>query len=527
MGKGKQWANLDAAPEKHIGEPVIASSIVAPKGTAAQQFGKVVGKVAIGMAVGMVVENEAAKKLVEMGVEKGMDVVGERLKKGRGEIKLPAKMYLVVGATTFGLYEVVDGIIRSSLGEVVLRVPHKELVAFKVGKVHLVSVDLLFEAADGLTLNLEFSRGFLPYIDQINGVVKPFLEVRALPPPPEQPELAEAETPIPPAEKTAEDWIEEGWAHARLGNDEAALAAFEQAIALDPNSGLAYFGKGDSLRMLNRPEEALEALDRSIKLNPNDAPPYRRKGYVLKYLERYEEALPVLQRAIALDPDYAHAYVGLGDTLMALKRPTEAMAAYKQAVRLEREMAAKYGGKADKKGDYDGTREETVDKEPPASEPPTPPQEASAPVTQDAPKPALPAQAAPRHSIELRPPDYISQEVLETVEVSLPAAAGPTGAFMLPTGRRIAVVGASASIGRGLLTGPEAVDVDLTSEQEKASVSRRHAQITRVGNHFELEDLASANGTLLNNEKLVPGRRYRLRNGDIVQFGSVRCRFSC
>lgn len=55
-------------------------------------------------------------------------------------------------------------------------------------------------------------------------------------------------------------------------------------------------------------------------------------------------------------------------------------------------------------------------------------------------------------------------------------------------------------------------------------VSRRHAQVTQGEDHKALyiEDLGSANGTRINGFALEPRRRYRLRDGDELEFGSLQ-----
>src|SRR5260221_14047448 len=79
---------------------------------------------------------------------------------------------------------------------------------------------------------------------------------------------------LPPAsQKTKEQWLEEGkvlmfYAPIRY---EEALAAFEQAIPLDPNSGLAYRLKGRDLHPLKRHEEALAVFEEASVLDPTSA----------------------------------------------------------------------------------------------------------------------------------------------------------------------------------------------------------------------------------------------------------------
>lgn len=60
-----------------------------------------------------------------------------------------------------------------------------------------------------------------------------------------------------------------------------------------------------------------------------------------------------------------------------------------------------------------------------------------------------------------------------------------------------------------------------------ASVSRRHAQITDLGNgQYAIKDLNSSNGTKLDGNKITPGQNYPLKNGSFLDFGKeVTLRF--
>jgi pSer/pThr/pTyr-binding forkhead associated (FHA) protein len=53
-------------------------------------------------------------------------------------------------------------------------------------------------------------------------------------------------------------------------------------------------------------------------------------------------------------------------------------------------------------------------------------------------------------------------------------------------------------------------------------VSRRHALITYENETLFLTDLNSTNGTRINGFQLTPGRSYRLRDGDELEFGRIR-----
>ena len=64
---------------------------------------------------------------------------------------------------------------------------------------------------------------------------------------------------------------------------------------------------------------------------------------------------------------------------------------------------------------------------------------------------------------------------------------------------------------------------DLVLNSEK--VSRRHARILNEGGYYYVEDLGSFNGTLVNDRKLQPEQRRRLRHKDILQLSDCRLLF--
>src|SRR5260370_21793635 len=101
-------------------------------------------------------------------------------------------------------------------------------------------------------------------------------------------------------EKTAQRWLDEGGTFHRLQKYDEALAAYEQAIRLDPNSAIAYDNKGWALSALKRYEEALATCEQAIRLDPNFAKAYDRKGWILSALKRNVEAEQAYEKALQL-----------------------------------------------------------------------------------------------------------------------------------------------------------------------------------------------------------------------------------
>ena len=94
---------------------------------------------------------------------------------------------------------------------------------------------------------------------------------------------------LPPAvQKTKEQWLDEGnflSFYAPIRSEEG-LAAYEQAIRLDPTYALAWRMKATPLRALKRYEEALASYEQAISLDDTDAQAYTGKGNILYDLKR-------------------------------------------------------------------------------------------------------------------------------------------------------------------------------------------------------------------------------------------------
>lgn len=112
------------------------------------------------------------------------------------------------------------------------------------------------------------------------------------------------------SQKTKEQWVDEGnllafYAPIRL---EEGLVAYEQAIHLDSNYGLAYCMKGYICRYLKRYEESLIAYEQVTRL---DGDPfytwmaYLNSATILASFSRYEEALTACEGAIRFNPKLA------------------------------------------------------------------------------------------------------------------------------------------------------------------------------------------------------------------------------
>jgi ribosomal protein L40E len=121
------------------------------------------------------------------------------------------------------------------------------------------------------------------------------------------------------------------------------------------------------------------------------------------------------------------------------------------------------------------------------------------------------------------PPQQPSTTKL-TEDITLPTSLKPETILLSIAGfpQPVFIKGASEIVlGRHIPDDPLDV-VDLTKyNAHLLGVSRRHAMIRVLRDQYSIEDLGSANGTWLNENRLEPGRPYALTGGDQVRLGQL------
>jgi tetratricopeptide (TPR) repeat protein len=121
----------------------------------------------------------------------------------------------------------------------------------------------------------------------------------------------------------------------RFGDQGAAAAAYQKAIAADPKFSWPHANLGRLYMELHQYDLALEWLDNAIRLNPSHFRAHASKGVALQTLRRYEEAVESYRAALALIPDDAATRANLGRSLLHLGRDADGLRELQAAVRLD------------------------------------------------------------------------------------------------------------------------------------------------------------------------------------------------
>jgi tetratricopeptide (TPR) repeat protein len=147
-----------------------------------------------------------------------------------------------------------------------------------------------------------------------------------------------------------------GQSYNRLGQDAAAIEAYNQAIAIDPTDPNAFVGRGDMLAGRNLFDEAIADYAEAVRLDPAHSRAFAGRGIVLYLQRRDQAAIADFDRAIALDPNFLKAYAYRGAAHSRLGQNDLALADFSAEILRMPENAGAYkdrGGVLVRLGRYD------------------------------------------------------------------------------------------------------------------------------------------------------------------------------
>jgi tetratricopeptide (TPR) repeat protein len=116
---------------------------------------------------------------------------------------------------------------------------------------------------------------------------------------------------------------------------EEALISFNKALAVKPDFADALSNRGVALKELGRKEEALSSFEQALRVNPEYVDALNNLGLTLNLLDRPAEALEIFERALAIKPDFADALNNRGNALHTLRRTKEALEEFDKALRIK------------------------------------------------------------------------------------------------------------------------------------------------------------------------------------------------
>jgi adenylate cyclase len=136
-----------------------------------------------------------------------------------------------------------------------------------------------------------------------------------------------------------------GRVHAVRGEHEAAIAACDRAIALNPSYASAHFGRAHSLWQCGRAEDAIPFHDEAMRLSPRDPLIWAfmaSKAIALIMLGRYEEGLDWARKGQRQPHTAIWAFMPEVSALGLLGRTDEARAALERVRQVKADVSVRF-----------------------------------------------------------------------------------------------------------------------------------------------------------------------------------------
>lgn len=140
------------------------------------------------------------------------------------------------------------------------------------------------------------------------------------------------------------------------GDYDLAIAAYDEAIGLDPNSAYLFEARGDAYRSKGAYHSAILNYNEAIRLNPREAGYFIARATACDVTGRYDQAIADYSKAIKLDPTDEEFFNWRGDAYSAKSDYDQAIADYDVAINLAPNDAHAFFKRAEafeKKGQFE------------------------------------------------------------------------------------------------------------------------------------------------------------------------------
>ena len=121
-------------------------------------------------------------------------------------------------------------------------------------------------------------------------------------------EEEDVSTPVAEPPPSISEYIGEGVRLAAIGDHEAAIRSFDEALAINPEAAFVYKQRGASYQALRDYAAAIGDFDVAIQLDSQDVNAYYRRGVSHLAREDYAAAIADFDAALELDPEFVDVY---------------------------------------------------------------------------------------------------------------------------------------------------------------------------------------------------------------------------
>lgn len=143
----------------------------------------------------------------------------------------------------------------------------------------------------------------------------------------------------------AEAYNSRGFARYTLGDNQSAIDDYNQALRIDPKNAIAYNSRGMSRYRLGNKQGALEDFNQALRIDPKNDTAYSNRGNIRSDLGDNRGAIEDYNQALRISPNFSQAYYNRGNTRSELGDKQGAIADYDQALRINPNYTYAYGSR--------------------------------------------------------------------------------------------------------------------------------------------------------------------------------------
>ncbi|OCR00318.1 hypothetical protein BCD67_25295 [Oscillatoriales cyanobacterium USR001] len=132
----------------------------------------------------------------------------------------------------------------------------------------------------------------------------------------------------------ADDFLIQGVNRFYQGDFQGAIAAYDQAIQLNPNYGAAYLNRAETLLNSGDSKGALEDLNQALRISPNNVEALLIRGSARHELGDYQGATDDWNQVVRINPRYATDYSTRGRARASLEDYRGAIEDFNQALKI-------------------------------------------------------------------------------------------------------------------------------------------------------------------------------------------------
>jgi tetratricopeptide (TPR) repeat protein len=141
-------------------------------------------------------------------------------------------------------------------------------------------------------------------------------------------------------------FINRGNAYQASGDIDRAIADYDQAIRLDPNSARAFNIRGSAFFFKKVYDRAIADCAEAIRLDPKFVFAFNNRGNAYVAIGDFDRAITDYDQAIRLDPNAAYTFSGRGNAYKAKGDPDRAISDFDQAIRLDPKYVFAFNNRA-------------------------------------------------------------------------------------------------------------------------------------------------------------------------------------